>query len=300
MAESFMSRFVSAYFRLKRKPTESQAEKELERLKQQGEKQSPLPKGTDAVYEDGIFYVNKDAASDRTVFYMHGGGYQHDFSPFHWRFIKKIVEQTDAAVIAPAYRLIPFGTCRDAFELIVPLYERYCAAHPEKKIILMGDSSGGGLALALAEYFKAEGMRLPDETILLSPWVDVSMENPDIPEYADKDPWLSVPWLKVCGRHWAGSYDIRDYRVSPLFGDVSGLKNITVFLGTRELFYPDVTMLTGLLEERDNELIIGEDMIHVFPILPIPEAEEYREKIFGTIRRDSQTLRASRLSARMF
>ena len=59
-----------------------------------------------------MFYVNEDTSSKYTVFYIHGGGYEHDFSPFHWLFIKKIVERTNALVIAPAYMLIPFGTYR--------------------------------------------------------------------------------------------------------------------------------------------------------------------------------------------
>lgn len=280
-----MARCVSTIFRLRRKPTEAQAEAELKRIQQKGEKKSPMPKGLHAEYDKDVFYVNKDSSSDHIVFYIHGGGYQHDFTPFHWRFIKKIVKHTDAAVIAPAYHLIPFGTCRDAFDLIVPLYKRYAVDEPDKKIILMGDSSGGGLALALAEYFQSEGIRMPDETILLSPWVDASMENPDISEYISKDPWLTVSWLKVCGRHWAGTYDIHDYRVSPIYGDTSGLKNITAFLGTRELFYPDIVKFFEKLDDHSNELIIGQDMLHVFPILPIPEAKEPRVKIYETIKR---------------
>ncbi len=285
MGKSFMAWFVSTYFRLKRKPTEAQAEAELKRLERKGEEKSPMPKGLNATYESRVFHVNRDTHSDYTVFYLHGGGYQHDFSPFHWKFIRKIVERTDAAVIAPAYRLIPFGTCADAFDLIVPLYKQYAVDHPDRKLIIMGDSSGGGLALALVEYFRAEGIRMPDETILLSPWLDVSMENPDISAFVRKDPWLTVPWLKVCGRHWADSYDIHDYRVSPIFGDVSGLKNMTVFLGTRELFYPDINRLFDALIDPSNERIIGQDMIHVFPLLPIPEADAYREKIYETIKR---------------
>lgn len=111
------------------------------------------------------------------------------------------------------------------------------------------------------------------------------MDNPDISEYISKDPWLTVPWLKVCGRHWADPYDIYDYRVSPMFGDVSGLKNITVFTGTRELFYPDIVRFFQRLDGTENELIVGEDMIHVFPVLPIPEAKEHCIRIFETIKR---------------
>ena len=52
----------------------------------------------------------------------------------------------------------------------------------------MGDSAGGGLALALAEHFKAEGIHVPDELILFSPLVDTVGENEEIREYQQKDP----------------------------------------------------------------------------------------------------------------
>lgn len=135
-----MAHFVSALFRLKPKPSETQAEKEIEKSRRKDEAESAGPKGLSARYDNRVFYVNESTSSDFIVFYMHGGGYQHDFSPFHWKFIQKIIDGTDAAVIAPAYHLIPFGACRDAFSLIVPLYRRYTEEMPEKKFILMGDS----------------------------------------------------------------------------------------------------------------------------------------------------------------
>ncbi len=75
--------------------------------------------------------------------------YHHDFLPDHWRFIEKLVNETNALVIAPGYRLTPFATYKEAFDLIVSLYKKHCAEHPDKKIILMGDSAGGGFSLAL-------------------------------------------------------------------------------------------------------------------------------------------------------
>ena len=77
--------------------------------------------------------------------------------------------------------------------------------------------------------------------------------------------------------------NIHDYRVSPIYGNVGGLMNVTVFLGTRELFYPDIVKFFAMLYKKGNELIIGQDMMHVFPILPIPEAKKYCSKIFETI-----------------
>lgn len=82
------------------------------------------------------------------------------------KLIETLIREADVQVIAPAYRRIPFATWREAFDLVVPLYREYCEAHPDRKIVLMGDSAGGGLSAALAEQFKANGIRLPDELMI--------------------------------------------------------------------------------------------------------------------------------------
>ena len=290
MEKSLMERFLTTYFSIKHKLSAEETEEEIRKLKEKGLVESPPPVTVRTRHTDSangrMFYVNEKTSSKYTVFYIHGGGYEHDFSPFHWLFIRKIVERTDALVIAPAYILIPFGTYRQAFDLIMPVYNDYTKQHPEKKIILMGDSAGGGLALALAEQIKMEGGRIPDELILLSPWADIAMENPEMKEYEPKDPWLSRPWLSVCARYWADDLDLHDYRVSPMFGDLKGLSHVTVTVGTHELFYPDITKLYGMLDQdASNELITGQEMIHVYPLVPMPEAKEADEKIITAILR---------------
>ena len=290
MEKSLMDRFLTTYFSIKHKLSAEETEEEIRKLKEKGPIESPPPKTIKTRHDDSangrMFYVNEKTSSKYTVFYIHGGGYEHDFSSFHWMFIKKIVDRTDAMVIAPAYKLIPFGTYRQAFDLILPVYNDHAKKHPDKKIILMGDSAGGGLALALAEQLKIDGGRIPDELILLSPWADIAMENPDMKEYESKDPWLSKPWLTVCAKTWADDLDIHDYRVSPAFGDLKGLSHVTVTVGTHEMFYPDIIKLYDMLDpDESNELIIGEEMIHVYPLVPMPEAKEADEKIISAILR---------------
>ena len=233
-----------------------------------------------------LFYLNEEDAGDYIVFYNHGGAYLNDFSKFHWRLIDKIIKKTNALVIAPAYKLLPFGTYKEAFDLIVPVYKTYAEENPSKKLIVMGDSAGGGLSLALTEQFKESGIRMPDELILLSPWVDISMENPDIPEYEAKDPWLFSAGLGVCARYWAGDVDLHDRHVSPIYGDLSGIRNVTVFTGTNEMLYPDTVKFYGMLDEsRSNELIVEKDMLRVYPLIPIPEAVPAVKKIVEKIMR---------------
>lgn len=287
---SLMASLFAVGFKLKDKKTEEEAESNHKLLLEQGETKSTPPKTLKTRYEEnengGIFYANEETGAKYTVFYMHGGGYEKDFSPFHWLFLEKLIKRTNALVIAPAYRLVPFADWKDAFDLILPVYREYTLSHPEKKIILMGDSAGGGLALALAEQIKADGARMPDELILLSPWVDATMENPDAENYREEDPWLSVPWLKVCGRCWAGEKDPHEFQASPINGDLNDLHNVTVFSGTKEVFYPDLMKFFGLIKhDSSNELIVGKDMMHVYPLMPIPEAVPARDVIFEKILR---------------
>lgn len=286
---SLLARIVPLYFRMQPKQTEEEINRQLDEMKGRPEPAPNAPKETTYRLEDrqhgSVFYLNEKSASDRTVFYMHGGAYIHDFSPFHWRYLKKLIERTDAEVIAPAYRLTPYGTVRDAFGLIVPLYREYREKHPEKKVILMGDSAGGGLSLALAEHFVKEGIPSPDELILFSPWVDVSMENPAIKEYEPADPWLTVS-LRAAGLRFADGADPKDYRINPLYGETDRIRNVLLVTGTRELLYPDTMLLwEKLSREPSNELIIGQKMLHVYPLIPIREAEEATGRVVERILR---------------
>lgn len=219
-----------------------------------------------------------------TVFYIHGGACFMDFTRSHWRLPETLVSEADVQVIAPAYRRVPFATYREAFDLIAPLYREYCEAHPKRNIILMGDSAGGGLSLALTEHFKAEGIRLPDRLILLSPWVDGSMDNEQIREYEPVDPFLSVKPLRTCAELWKGDPDVHDWHISPIYGDLKGIRNVTVFVGTDGILYPDIAKCFSLLDDdSSNEPVIGEEMNHVCPLYPIPEAKPAVDKIIRMI-----------------
>lgn len=288
MSKSFSAKVVSDLLELFGMYTEENSERMIAGALSKGEKPTPPPKNLMTRFEDvqngRVFYANEGSASRNTVFYIHGGAYFMDFTGPHWRLLEKIIKETDAQVIAPAYRLVPFATYREAFDLIIPLYREYCEAHPDKNTILMGDSAGGGLALALTEYFKAEGIHMPDKLILLSPWVDASMDNEQIREYESVDPFLKVTPLRDCAELWKGDLDVHDWHISPIYGDLKGIRNVTVFVGTDGIFYPDISKFFGMLDrDPSNELIIGEAMNHVYPLFPIPEAKPAVDKIIRTI-----------------
>ncbi len=284
MSKSFSAKVVADLLELFGMYTEKNSERMIAGALSKGERPTPPPKNPATRFEDGIngrvFYANEEGSSRNTVFYIHGGAYFMDFAGPHWRLLEKLIEETDVQVIAPGYRLVPFATYREAFDLIVPLYGEYCEKHPDKNIILMGDSAGGGLALSLTEHFKAKGMHRPDRLILLSPWVDISLENEQIKEYESIDPFLKAAPLRDCAELWKGDLDIHDWRVSPIYGDLKGIRNVTVFVGTDEILYPDITKCFGMLDrDPSNELITGKEMNHVYPLFPIPEAKPAVDKI---------------------
>ena len=284
MSKSFSAKVMSELLEFFGVYTEKNREQMIAGSLSKGENPTPPPQMLKTRHEDNqngrVFYVNEESASQNVVFYIHGGAYYMDFTKLHWKFLGTLVKEADVQVIAPAYRLVPFATYREAFDLIVPLYREYCEVHPEKNIILIGDSAGGGLSVALTEFFKTEGIRLPDKLILLSPWVDVSMDNEQIREYESVDPFLKVPPLRKCAEQWKGDLDVHDWHVSPIYGDLKGIRNVTVFVGTDGIFYPDITKFFGMLDpDPSNELIIGEEMNHVYPLFPIPETKAAVEKI---------------------
>ena len=129
MRYSFMARAAALYFRLQPKRTEAWYDRNLAVLRKKHRPVSPPPRGMACRTENGpggrVFWLNEGGKGPCTVFYLHGGSYIHDFSYCHWRFLNQLIRRTDAVVSAPAYALAPWGTWREAFELILPLFTAY-------------------------------------------------------------------------------------------------------------------------------------------------------------------------------
>ncbi len=232
-----------------------------------------------------VYTLSASGAPEYRVLYLHGGAYINDASVYHWRFCDRLARELNAEVIFPVYPLAPNHTWRETFELLETLY-RDVLPQDDLPLIVMGDSAGGGLAVAFCEYLNEIGLEQPDRMILFSPWLDVSMSNPEAGDYEAADPMLSVYGLIEMGKCWADDLDLKDYRISPIFADVSCLRNVHLFVGTREIFYPDVTKFYAMLEAANVEtsLTIGEGMNHVYPLYPIPEADEAFRQVCEIIR----------------
>lgn len=200
-----------------------------------------------------IITPKNEQKSEKVILYLHGGSYVAETSSNHWKFLEKLVKDTNATIILPDYPLTPKYTYKDVFTMITPLYKEIIEEVPTNNLILMGDSAGGGMSLALLERLSEENVEMPYKTILISPWLDVRLENPEIDNVQKYDKDLNKESLKIAGIAYAGKDGIDSYLVNPIDGDLSKLKNVTIFTGTYDILNPDV----HVLDEKANEVNVS-------------------------------------------
>jgi acetyl esterase/lipase len=192
----------------------------------------------------------KGEETGKYVLYLHGGGYINNIFRQHWQFAAKIISETHCTFILPDYPLAPSDTYEEAFVMLDAIYCDLLSKTNAGNIILMGDSAGGGLALALAEKQKKEGVPVPGQIILLCPWLDITMSNPDIKEIEKKDVTLRVNSLVMAGKAWAGTTNTEYYLLSPINGSLEGLPHISVFIGTHDILIADCRKLKTLTDQK--------------------------------------------------
>ena len=236
-------------------------------------------------YKVGHMQVFECAAEDDSkpiVLYIHGGAYVNNFSSRHWSAMAEWAEMTGCGMVIPNYPLLFRYTAKDAHPLMLQLYRQLLERLPAQRIIIAGDSAGGGFSLALTQELKADSLDLPSRLILISPWVDVLGGDDALQEY---DTFLSNEVLRHVGADWAGDLDPRDPIVSPLYGDMQSLPPTDLYTGTWEVFYTDIVKTYDKMKAAgvDVRLHTKQKMGHVYPLWPCPEGKEAREEIAKTI-----------------
>ena len=215
---------------------------------------------TNTYMERNLFVITpkSEKKSNIRILYFHGGSYVAEATNKHWDFIERIVEDTGATVILPDYPLTPKYNYKDVFQMVVPLYKEIIDRVDPNNLIIMGDSAGGGLALALEERVGEENLPMPEKTILISPWLDVRLENPQIEEVQKNDKQLNKETLKLAGIAYAGEDGMESYLVNPIEGDLSKLKNLTILTGTYDILNPDVHILKEKAEKQGISIEVKE------------------------------------------
>jgi acetyl esterase/lipase len=228
----------------------------------------------------------KNGGNKTHILYLHGGGYIYGFNKIHWRFFNTLVQELNCTIIAPDYPLAPKFTYEDSFEMIIPIYKKLITKVGGENVILMGDSSGGGFALALAQNMKEENNDKANQIILLSPWLDITLKNTDISALDCEDPVLGIKGLQKAGKAYAGGTDPNNYLLSPINGQVEGLGKISIFIGTKDILEADTRKFRSITKDKGININYYEykDMIHVWPLFNLPESKKAIEQIIMLVK----------------
>ena len=163
----------------------------------------------------------KGADASRRALYLHGGCYVFEIALQHWLFVAKLAVETNTRFLVPIYPLAPNETAATVVPKATDLAAGLIAEVGASMTSVLGDSAGGGMALAVAMQLRDRGIPAPHSTVLISPWLDISGTDPQLAVIAPHDPWLAVPGSHFAGSVYRGSLAENDPLVSPLYGDLS-------------------------------------------------------------------------------
>ncbi len=229
----------------------------------------------------------KAAPADAPVrlVHLHGGAHTNQIGAQHWRFLADQVQATGCTVHAPLFPLAPEAGHREVKAAVDRYWQALRAGAQAQRWVLSGDSSGGGLALLMAQQWKAAGCAQPDALVLVAPWVDLSMAYARPYAGQVRDPWLELPGVECAARWWADGEPADSPQVSALFGPLEGLPPALLFYGTRDLLAAECRELALRARKAGWPMEVEEapGMIHIYPLLPLRGGRAARARIAAAL-----------------
>ncbi|ADM09347.1 Lipolytic enzyme [Parvularcula bermudensis HTCC2503] len=216
-------------------------------------------------------------AADKTILYLHGGGYVFCTPKTHRALTTRLAKQTGAKVFSVDYRLAPEHPYPAALEDALAAWDYLMGKGIDPKSVYVGgDSAGGGLTLALIIALKERGSAVPGGAFLYSPWADLSHGSESVVENEPTERMLTPAGARKAADMYRGSVDATDPKISPVFADFAGFPPLLVFVSTTEMLRDDGRRVASRAKEAGVpvELVSKEGLVHAWPLLaPLyPEA----------------------------
>jgi epsilon-lactone hydrolase len=235
-------------------------------------------------------WIERGGEPGRTLLYLHGGGYFFCSPETHRPITLSLAAQADAQVLALDYRLAPEYPFPAAIEDAVAAYRHLVAEGiPARRIVIGGDSAGGGLTLATLLSLRAAGDEMPAGAILFSPWTDLAGTGETLVTNDKSDVMFYGEGLKAGAQYYLNSTAPTDPLASPLYADLRGLPPLFVQVSGSEVLLADSTRLVDKVRAAGGsvEFEIWPKMPHVWQILTpfVPEARAALAKTGDFIRR---------------
>lgn len=225
------------------------------------------------------------AEGERVIHYVHGGGYVIGNIAGYREFGGRLSRAARARVLNVEYRLAPEAPHPAAVDDSLAAYRWLLDQGVDPaKLVIAGDSAGGGLTVATMLAARDAGLPLPACGVCLSPWTDLTQSGRSMVERAELDPLVSAEMLGQMAGHFLSGRDAAQTPLaSPHFADLSGLPPVLIQVGTSEVLYDDSARLAEQINAAGGNATLEpwEDMIHIFQIFApmLPEGQQAIERI---------------------
>ena len=224
------------------------------------------------------------------ILYLHGGGYSLGSVATHRPLIARIALACQARALAIDYRLAPeypfphaIDDARNAYSWLIE------QGISPRKIIIMGDSAGGGLSIATLLSLKDANAEMPAAAVCISPWTDMEASGASFSEKAKADPMIDRQGVVEFAAMYLNGADPRSPLASPLYADLRGLPPLLLQVGSCEVLLDDSTRIAERARNAgvEVELQVWDNMIHVWHYLvrSLPQAQQAIAKIAAFVHR---------------
>ncbi len=220
-----------------------------------------------------------EAENDRVILYLHGGGFVVGSINTHREMVSHISRAARARILLIDYRLAPEHPFPAGLEDSRTAYRWLISeGFDPGRMIIAGDSAGGGLTISTLLALRDNGDPLPAAAVCLSPWVDLEGLGESMTANADSDPQVDQKGLLEMAEQYLAGADPRTPLAAPLYADLKGLPPLLIQAGAAETLLDDSTRLAAKAREQGVDVILEpwEDMLHVWQFLAafVPEARQ--------------------------
>jgi acetyl esterase/lipase len=228
-------------------------------------------------------WIQAPDARPGALLYLHGGAFSLGSIAVFREWAARLARATKTRALLIGYRLAPEHPYPAALDDVTAAYRWLLQKGVEpSKIILAGDSAGGGLALSALVSLRDAGCPLAAGTVCISPWTDLALTGDSIQTKAQVDPILTPGDLGTYAGYYAGPVKRTEPLLSPLYADWTGLPPLLIQVGSNEILLDDAVRSAAKARAAGVEVTLEtwEDMFHVFHMLPfLPETKRALESI---------------------
>lgn len=230
-----------------------------------------------------------ESVSDVPILWIHGGAFTLMFAHTFRHWAGHLAAEIHRPVVVPDYSLAPEHPFPAALDEIVVVCQELLDGHPDQPLLVVGDSAGGALAVGLQLRLRQLGLPQPVLTVLLCPWLDLTLTNPSLKANVDRDAVLDASVMPFHRKAYLNGIDATHPIASPAHADLQGLGPLFIMAAEYDILLDDALYFARRCSEAgvEADLEIAPELPHCYQFFVgvIPEADASLSRIVERIHR---------------